>query len=283
MGSEWSSSIASHIDNCKVCLAFHSKASRDSKHCRREINYAVDIDKEILSVFIEEVKFDSGMKMQLSSYQSTFWYQYHDKEEFFTRLIEKTPILEPCRAINDIEKKKSITDEKEKTDSDIKLPPEIQYYMKTADAYDAYGRKMKKTRQYRSAREFYTKSVELREKIVAETGTPDAYYSLALSYYALSLVDPSDIDIAPMKKAERILKDLVEKYPEISELRDDFDMVSREVRRMKRIGRRRILVLSLGAVGAIIVSMTIYSGATYLLILLPLLAIATVLGVILDE
>ncbi len=96
-GSEWSESIAKHLRLCEVCIAFHSNASLDSMNCRQEVNYALKKRRSILSVYLEDVELSDGLDMQLSSYQSTFWFQYQDKELFFERLMEKTPILAPCR------------------------------------------------------------------------------------------------------------------------------------------------------------------------------------------
>ncbi len=101
-GTEFNEYIATHINNCEAVIAFHSNASNQSEYCKREINYAINIvKKSILSVYLEEVEFSPGMIMQLSPYQSTFWYQYEDKERFFDRLISNTSILELCKGSNE--------------------------------------------------------------------------------------------------------------------------------------------------------------------------------------
>lgn len=96
-GTEWPEAIAEHLRNCEVCVAFLSKDSVVSPNCRREINYAIKMNKGILSVYLEEVELSEGMDMQLSPFQSTYPYQYEDKDKFFSRLIE-TKILQSCRA-----------------------------------------------------------------------------------------------------------------------------------------------------------------------------------------
>ncbi len=95
-GTEWPESIALHLRNCEVCMAFHSKTSAVSPNCRQEINYALKTRKNILSVYLEDVELSGGMDMQLTSYQSTFPYQYTDLEEFLARLIT-TNILQCCK------------------------------------------------------------------------------------------------------------------------------------------------------------------------------------------
>lgn len=96
-GSEWPESIASHLRDCEVCIAFHSRSSVVSPNCRQEINYALKMKKNILSVYLEKVELSDGMDMQLTSFQSTFPYQYKAREEFYNRLID-TKIIQGCKA-----------------------------------------------------------------------------------------------------------------------------------------------------------------------------------------
>ena len=95
-GSEWPESIASHLRQCEVCMAFHSKASVLSANCRQEIHYALKMQKGILSVYLEDVELSEGMDMQLTPFQSTFPYQYANQGDFFNRLAE-TKIIQECR------------------------------------------------------------------------------------------------------------------------------------------------------------------------------------------
>lgn len=97
-GTEWPESIAAHLRNCSVCMPFHSKTSSTSPNCRQEIRYALKQGKTILSVYLEEVELTDGMDMQLSSYQSTFPYQYENQEKhlFYSRLIN-TEMIQNCR------------------------------------------------------------------------------------------------------------------------------------------------------------------------------------------
>ena len=95
-GTEWPEEIAKHIADCCVCMPFHSKASAVSQNCRNEVNFALKRKKTILSVYLEEVELSDGMDMQLSSYQSTFPYQYDDVSEFFERLV-RTEVIRECR------------------------------------------------------------------------------------------------------------------------------------------------------------------------------------------
>ncbi|MCH5279425.1 MAG: toll/interleukin-1 receptor domain-containing protein [Christensenellaceae bacterium] len=97
-GTEWPESIAMHLRNCEICMAFHSKTSSVSLNCRQEIHYALKQNRTVLSVYLEDVELSDGMDMRLSSHQSASPYQYgeEDKQLFYSRLIA-TKILQGCR------------------------------------------------------------------------------------------------------------------------------------------------------------------------------------------
>ena len=96
-GSEWPDYIADHIRNCKCFIAFHSENSKNSRHCKQEIYFATKHEKDIFSIYLEDVKFNPGIEMQLAPFQATYFYQYPvDKmEEFYSTLL-KSRFLQPC-------------------------------------------------------------------------------------------------------------------------------------------------------------------------------------------
>jgi hypothetical protein len=73
-----------------------SNAAAESKNCRREINYAIDINKEPLVVYLEEVKLSSGLKLQLNTLQAMFKYHAKTDEDFIVEL-SKAKMLQSCR------------------------------------------------------------------------------------------------------------------------------------------------------------------------------------------
>ena len=97
-GSEWPESIARHLAGSKVCMAFLSKASANSRNCRREINYALSKEKEFLSVVLEHVELTPGLEMQISTYQSIMYDRYQDPEKVVRRLGQMDN-LKSCRAL----------------------------------------------------------------------------------------------------------------------------------------------------------------------------------------
>ena len=48
-GSEWPDSVAAHLKNSAVCIAFHSETSVLSTNCRQEIRYALKYNKTVFS------------------------------------------------------------------------------------------------------------------------------------------------------------------------------------------------------------------------------------------
>lgn len=98
-GTEWPAYIAEHIIGCKCILAFISENSKDSRHCRREIHYAIDKEKDVIPIYLEKIELDPGSAMELTLYQAIHFYQYpSDKmENFYSRLL-KSEFLKSCYA-----------------------------------------------------------------------------------------------------------------------------------------------------------------------------------------
>lgn len=99
-GSEWPEIIASHLNNCTVCVAFISENSLNSHNCRREINFALLKNKKFISVILEHVKMSPGMEMQISAYQSIFKYKLSSESEFYAKLYA-AETLKDCKGIPD--------------------------------------------------------------------------------------------------------------------------------------------------------------------------------------
>ena len=95
-GSEWPESIAHHLADSKVCMAFMSPASANSRNCRREIHYALAKEKEFMSIVLEPVDLTPGLEMQISAYQSIEYFKNPDPDDVMRR-IRRIDILESCR------------------------------------------------------------------------------------------------------------------------------------------------------------------------------------------
>jgi TIR domain len=73
-GSEWSESIASHIERCAAFLYFVTPRSVDREHCRRELNFAIDQSRRVLAVHLVPTELPSGLRLTLSNRQAILKY-----------------------------------------------------------------------------------------------------------------------------------------------------------------------------------------------------------------
>ena len=94
-GTEWPEYIATHLEKAACVLAFLSPASVASSNCRQEINYAIDLQKPTLTVYLEEMTLTGGMRMRLGLTQSLFYYRHRTDASFMSELV-KAQILAPC-------------------------------------------------------------------------------------------------------------------------------------------------------------------------------------------
>lgn len=113
-GSEWDEFIANKITNCSYFIAFVSNAYVQSKNCKDELNYARDLDKELLLIYLEEVNLPAGMAMRLNRIQAINWYLYDERNisdsyqklyttsgMSITKLVEEQP-LQPSAPVSSV-------------------------------------------------------------------------------------------------------------------------------------------------------------------------------------
>lgn len=98
-GSEWPEYIASHLSKCECFLSFISETFVESQNCRRELNFALDLKKPVLNVYIEEVELTAGMRMQLGLSQAMFRNNFKTEADFLEVLSGAT-ILTHCREVS---------------------------------------------------------------------------------------------------------------------------------------------------------------------------------------
>lgn len=91
-GTEWDENIASHVEKCDGFIGFISRRYLESDNCRDELNYARDLGKDRLLIYLEDVRLPSGMAMRLNRLQAIHKYRYGYEEDFYRKLTE-TPML----------------------------------------------------------------------------------------------------------------------------------------------------------------------------------------------
>lgn len=101
-GSEWDKNIASHVENCGFFIALLSQKYLSSSNCKDELNYARDLEKPQLLIYLEDIQLPGGMQMRLSRLQAIHKYRYNDQESFYEKLYTSKGI-DTCLEINDLE------------------------------------------------------------------------------------------------------------------------------------------------------------------------------------
>lgn len=96
-GTEWPEYIEEHIENADKIVICMSPAALESRNCRNEINYALQLDKEVLVVYLENTELSKGMNLQLNSVQSLFRTKHASFASFLEALGE-AHLLQSCRA-----------------------------------------------------------------------------------------------------------------------------------------------------------------------------------------
>lgn len=122
-GTEWDENIAMHLKECAGIIAFLSKNYLESENCRDEINYARDLGKERLLVYLEDAELPAGMAMRLNRIQAIHRYKYKNEEVFYSELV-KAPMLKDRRFSSEtVTEEVTPSDAKPLTKNDfIKLP-----------------------------------------------------------------------------------------------------------------------------------------------------------------
>ncbi len=84
-GSRWSDELAGRIRRSSVFLYFVSESSVVSNHCINEVNFVVDLDTPIVTVYLEEIDLPDGVKLMIGAKQTV---RRHDlaRDEYRQRL-----------------------------------------------------------------------------------------------------------------------------------------------------------------------------------------------------
>lgn len=96
-GTEWPEYIEDHLIKSEVVVVFMTPSTIESRNCRNEINFALELKKEILVVYLEETTLLKGMRLQLNSTQSLYRKNHNSAETFITELLN-AKILSSCRS-----------------------------------------------------------------------------------------------------------------------------------------------------------------------------------------
>ncbi len=92
-----SESVETHLQECEAFLVFMSNSAAESRNCRNEIDFALDLEKDMLVIYLEETKLKRSMELQLRTTPAMYRYQYASDNDFFNKLF-RMKLLENCKS-----------------------------------------------------------------------------------------------------------------------------------------------------------------------------------------
>ena len=98
-GTEWPEYIGTKVFYCNCMIFFVSQNSADSSNCRREVDFAVALEKKVLAIRLvddSELHLSPGLQMTLNNKQAMFFSRSPSKEAFMENLSQ-AEILKECR------------------------------------------------------------------------------------------------------------------------------------------------------------------------------------------
>lgn len=98
-GTEWPDYIGTKVFYCNCMIFFLSPNSAVSSNCRREVDFAVALEKRVLAIHLVddgELQLSHGLQMTLNNKQAMFYTRSPSKEQFLDNLSQ-AEILKECR------------------------------------------------------------------------------------------------------------------------------------------------------------------------------------------
>ena len=92
-GTEWPEYIAERLENSYCVIAFLSEAFTESQNCRREINFSIDLKKDIMAVCLQEVALSPGMRLQLSPVPALHRNHFRSENDLVKALLETETVI----------------------------------------------------------------------------------------------------------------------------------------------------------------------------------------------
>gem|GEM_PF-6206573 len=86
-GHVWRDELASAIDNSGLLVFFITPRSINRQDCLRELNYALDVNKPLLAVYLEDTELPGGVRLSINDRQAIMAFEMSG-EEYATRLNE---------------------------------------------------------------------------------------------------------------------------------------------------------------------------------------------------
>ncbi len=166
-GTEWPEYIATHLDGCEAVLALISEHALQSHNCRREINFAIELKKPMLVIYLRDVEMSLGMRMQLGTLQALFRNRHNSMESFMESLCQCS-ILLPC---GDNDAQRTLP---EREETDFWHKPLAKYDRETLQDFETAKAKAREG-DFAEALEYY--------KLASEKCHVQAQYEVGMAYW----------------------------------------------------------------------------------------------------
>ena len=98
-GSEWPEYIGTKLFECSCLLVFMTQNAADSSYCRREVEFADELEKPLLTVYLvnkEDMNLPNGLRYLISNKQAIFMKNSPTQDVFLDNLCQ-AEIMKPCR------------------------------------------------------------------------------------------------------------------------------------------------------------------------------------------
>ena len=95
LSEEWPESVATHLYYAESVIFFISAAFCASKNCKRELNFAIDKDKDMFAIFLDNAELSLGMQMQLGTIQSIMYNESEDITNNINKIIVNDALSKP--------------------------------------------------------------------------------------------------------------------------------------------------------------------------------------------
>lgn len=89
-GQEWPEDVAKALKKCAFFLVFISPNAVESTNVRNEIYFALNHQKQLLGIYLEETQLPSGLELRIGALQAILQYSMSD-QIYWSKLIKSLP------------------------------------------------------------------------------------------------------------------------------------------------------------------------------------------------
>ncbi len=77
-GNEWPEEVAAALKGCRQFIVFITPRAVASKNVKNEINFALNLDKDFIAIYLEETTLPSGLELRMGDIQAIMKYRMED-------------------------------------------------------------------------------------------------------------------------------------------------------------------------------------------------------------